>query len=80
MSLRIEYDMVLLPPGPLADTEELLGRRRRRHPSLEAFAAVVGPTETRQRAGAPFAPYDIRRRPATRSSHRAASSSMEAHV
>jgi hypothetical protein len=58
----------------------LLGRRRRPHPSLEAFAAVVGPTETRQRAGTPFAPYDIRRRPATRSSHRAASSSMEAHV
>ena len=58
----------------------LLGRRRRRHPSLEAFAAVVGPTETRQRAGTPFARYDIRRRPATRSSHRAASSSMEAHV
>jgi hypothetical protein len=58
----------------------LLGRRRRRHPSLEAFAVVAGPTETRQRAGTPFAPYDIRRRPVTRSSHRAASSSMEAHV
>jgi hypothetical protein len=42
----------------------LLGRRRRRHPPLEAFAVVVGPTETRQRAKAPFAPYDIRRRPA----------------
>jgi hypothetical protein len=34
----------------------LLGRRRRRHPSLEAFAVVVGPTETRQRARTPFAP------------------------
>jgi hypothetical protein len=35
---------------------------------------------SRQRAGTPFAPYDIRRRPAMRSSHRAASSSTEAHV
>ncbi|PWZ21610.1 ATP-dependent DNA helicase pif1, partial [Zea mays] len=65
---------------PDFDMLYLLGRRRRRHPSLEAFAAVVGPTETRQRVGTPFAPYDIRRRPATRSSHRAASSSTEAHV
>jgi hypothetical protein len=29
----------------------MLGRRRRCHPSLEAFAVVVGPTETRQQAG-----------------------------
>jgi hypothetical protein len=58
----------------------VLGRRRRRHPTLEAFAVVVGPTETRQRAETPFAPYDIGRRPVTKSSHRAASSSMEAHV
>jgi hypothetical protein len=39
--------------------ELMLGRRQRRHPSLEAFAAVVGPTEIK-RAGTPFAPYDIR--------------------
>jgi hypothetical protein len=58
----------------------LLGRRRRRHPSLEAFAVVAGPTETRQQARTPFAPFDIGRRPTTRSSHRAASSSMEAHL
>jgi hypothetical protein len=32
----------------------LLGRRQRRHPPLEAFAAVTGPTETK-RAGTPFA-------------------------
>jgi hypothetical protein len=32
----------------------LLGRRRRRHPSLEAFAAAAGLTETK-RAGTPFA-------------------------
>jgi hypothetical protein len=57
----------------------LLGRRQRRHPSLEAFVVVVGPTETK-RAGTPFPRYDIRRRPATRSSHRAASPSSEAHV
>jgi hypothetical protein len=33
---------------------EVLGRRQRRHPSLEAFAAAAGPTETK-RAGTPFA-------------------------
>jgi hypothetical protein len=64
----------------VGDEHTLLGRRRRRHPPLEAFAVAVGPTETRQRAKTPFAPYDIRRRPATKSSHRAASSSTEAHV
>jgi hypothetical protein len=58
----------------------MLGRRRRRHPSLDAFAIIVGPTETRQRAGSPFAPYVTGRRPVTRSSHLATSSSMEAHV
>jgi hypothetical protein len=58
----------------------MLGRRRIRHPSLEAFAEVVGPAETGHRAGTPFSPYDIGRRPVTRSSHRAASSSIEAHV
>jgi small-conductance mechanosensitive channel len=34
----------------------LLGRRQRRHPSLEAFAAAAGPTETK-RAGTPFAGF-----------------------
>jgi hypothetical protein len=62
---------------PLASS--VLGRRQSRHPPLEVFAAVAGPTETKW-AGTPFARYDIRRRPATRSSHRAASSSSEAHV
>jgi hypothetical protein len=33
----------------------MLGRRQRRHPSLGAFALNAGPTETRQRAGTPFA-------------------------
>ena len=32
----------------------MLGRRQRRHPSLEAFAAAAGPTEAK-RAGTPFA-------------------------
>jgi hypothetical protein len=58
----------------------LLGRRRRRHLSLDAFAGIVGPTETRQRTGSPFVSYVIGRRPAMRSSHLATSSSMEAHV
>jgi hypothetical protein len=34
----------------------MLGRRQRRHPSLEASAAVAGLTETK-RAGTPFAPF-----------------------
>jgi hypothetical protein len=58
----------------------MLGRRRRRHPSLDAFAVIIGSTETRQRADSPFAPYVTGRRPMTRSSHLATSSSMEAHV
>jgi hypothetical protein len=56
----------------------MLGRRR--HPLLEAFAALAAPTETRQRADLPFASYAIGRRPVTRSSHLATSSSMEARV
>jgi hypothetical protein len=43
----------------------MLGRRQRRHPSLEAFAAAAGLTETKQ-AGTPFAESapdeDLRRR------------------
>jgi hypothetical protein len=58
----------------------LLGRRRRRHPSLEAFAALAAPMETRQRADLPFVSYAIGRRPVMRSSHIATSSSMEARV
>jgi hypothetical protein len=57
----------------------MLGQRQSRHPPLEVFAAVAGLTETKQ-AGTPFARYDTRRGPATRSSHHAASSSSEAHV
>jgi hypothetical protein len=40
--------------GPYEIKEALLGRRQRRHPSLEAFAVVAGPTETK-RSGTPFA-------------------------
>jgi hypothetical protein len=57
----------------------LLGRRQRRHPSLEAFAAVAGLTKTK-RAGTPFARFGTRRRPATALSHSAASPSSEAHM
>jgi hypothetical protein len=62
------------------DSRCLLGRRQRRHPSLDAFAVIAGPMETRQRAGSPFVPYVAGRRPVMRSSHPATSSSMEAHV
>jgi hypothetical protein len=58
----------------------MLGRRRRRHPSLDAFAILATPTETRQRADLPFVPYATGQRPVTRSSHLATSFSMEAHV
>jgi hypothetical protein len=57
----------------------MLGRRQRRHPSLEAFTAVAGLTETK-RVGTPLALFGTRRRPATTSSRSAASSSSEAHV
>jgi hypothetical protein len=58
----------------------MLGRRRRRHPSLEAFAVLVAPTVTRQRADLPFVSYTAGRIPVTRSSHPATSSRMEARV
>jgi hypothetical protein len=58
----------------------MLGRRRRRHPSLDAFAALAAPTETRQQAESPFVPHVTKRRPVMRSSHLATSSNMEAHV
>jgi hypothetical protein len=58
----------------------LLGRRRRRHPSLEAFAVLAAPTVTKQRADLPFVSYAAGRRPATRSSHPATASRVEAHV
>jgi hypothetical protein len=74
-----EARLTKLLPFPVEPCK-LLGRRRRRDPSLDAFAAFVGPTETRQRTGSPFVPYVIGRRPMTRSSHLATSSSMEAHV
>jgi hypothetical protein len=58
----------------------MLGRRRRRHPSLDAFANLAVPTVARRLAGLPFIPRVAGRRPATRSPHPAASSNMEAHV
>jgi hypothetical protein len=35
----------------------LLGRRRRCHPSLDAFADLAAPTKTRRRADLPFIPH-----------------------
>jgi hypothetical protein len=58
----------------------LLGRRRRRHPSLDAFADLAAPTKTRRLADLPFVPWVGRRRLVTRSSHLATSSNIEAHV
>jgi hypothetical protein len=58
----------------------MLGRRRRRHPSLDAFADLAAPTETRRLADLPFVPHVARKRPVTRSSHLATSSNMEAHL
>jgi hypothetical protein len=58
----------------------MLGRRRKHHPSLDAFASLAAPTETRRLADLPFVPHVAGRRPVTRSSHLAASSNTEAHV
>jgi hypothetical protein len=60
--------------------QQVLGQRRRRHPSLDAFAVLAAPTETRQREDLPFVSYVTGRRPVTRSSHLATSFSIEAHV
>jgi hypothetical protein len=58
----------------------MLGRSRRHHPSLDAFAVLAAPTMTRQQANLPFVSYTAGRRPVTRSSHLATSSRMEARV
>ncbi len=55
----------------------MLGRRRRRHPSLDAFAVLAAPTETRQRADSPFIPHVTERRPVTRLSHLATLSTVQ---
>jgi hypothetical protein len=56
----------------------MLGRRQRRHPSLEVFAAAAGLTDKTGRDTLRL--IGTRRRPAMKSSHSAASSSSEAHV
>jgi hypothetical protein len=56
----------------------LLGQRQRRHPSLEVFAAAAGLTDKTGRDTLRL--IGTRRRPTTKSSHSAASSSSEAHV
>jgi hypothetical protein len=56
----------------------LLGRRR--HPSLDAFARLAAPTETRRLADLTLRPTRRRTKPMTRSSHRSASPNMEAHA
>jgi hypothetical protein len=55
----------------------MLGRRRRRHPSLDAFTDLTKPTEAKR---PPFIQYAARRRPTTRSLRLAASSNAKAHV
>jgi hypothetical protein len=58
----------------------MLGRRRRRHPSLDAFADLAAPMKARRWADLPFVPHVAGRRLVTRSSHFATSLNMEAHV
>jgi hypothetical protein len=45
----------------------VLGRRRRRHPSLDAFADLAGSMEARRRADSPFVSHVAGRRPVTKS-------------
>jgi hypothetical protein len=60
-------------------TRFMLGRRQRRHPSLEVFADNRWSDRDRT-GGNTLRLIGTRRRPSTKSSHSAASSSSEAHV
>jgi hypothetical protein len=53
-SERFQISGIEFPSDLIVMGTRVLGRRQRRHPSLEAFAAVAGLTETK-RAGTPFA-------------------------
>jgi hypothetical protein len=57
----------------------MLGRRRRRYPSLDAFAKLASPRRQSDRRFPPFVHYTARRRPTMRSPRHAPSFNPEAH-
>ena len=58
----------------------MLGRRRRRYPSLEAFVALLQQRRQDDRRGPPFTLFTARQRPTTKSLHPTSSPDLEAHV
>jgi hypothetical protein len=58
----------------------MLGRRRRRYPSLQPSSFSLRQRKQKNRRGPPFAFYTMRRRPTTMSPRPTSSLSLEAHV
>jgi hypothetical protein len=58
----------------------MLGRRRRRHPSLEPSSISLHQRRQYDRRGLPFVIYTTRRRPTTTSPRPTSSPDHEAHV
>jgi hypothetical protein len=58
----------------------MLGRRRRRYPSLQAFVNSLLQRRQEDRRGPPFALFTARRRPTTKSLHLTSPPDLEAHV
>jgi hypothetical protein len=58
----------------------MLGRRRRRYPSLQAFVTSLHQRRQDDRRGPPFFPLTARRRPTTKSHLPTSSPDLEAHV
>jgi hypothetical protein len=59
---------------------DMLGRRRRRYPSLQAFVNSLHQRRQDNRSGPPFVLFTARRRPTTKSLHPTSSPDLEAHV
>jgi hypothetical protein len=62
------------------ELDTLLGRRRRRYPSLQAFVNSLHQRRQEDRRGSPFALFTARRRSTTKSLHPTSSPDLEAHV
>jgi hypothetical protein len=58
----------------------MLGRRRRRYPSLQPSSISLHQRRQNDRRGPPFVLYTTRRRPMTTSPHPTSSPDLEAHL
>jgi hypothetical protein len=58
----------------------MLGRRRRRYPSLQPSSTSLCQRKQKDQRGPPFALYTTRRRPTTASPRPTSSLDLEAHV